>query len=132
VKTGRNHLQGGNIGAGMSQFQLDVSDIEAILNGMEQVDFFVPAYVFHCQVVDIPTPPTTKFACVGIWWTFINGSVNNIEEIRQRPRENRPAAYISTDVFKEIASFADEVKTRGYLNCSFPSTLREGFNSKLP
>lgn len=43
VKTGRNHLKGGSIGAGMSRFQLDVSDIESILDDMEQADSFIPA-----------------------------------------------------------------------------------------
>lgn len=94
VKTGRNHLRGGNIGAGMSRFQLDVSDTQSILEAMERDNSFVPAYVFHCQVVDIPEPPTTRFCCVGIWWVSITSLIDNIEDIRQRPRENRPAAYI--------------------------------------
>lgn len=125
IKTGRNHLSGGNIGSGMSRFQLDVSDIESILSSMEKRDPFIPAYLFHCQVVDIPQPPTTKFDCVGIWWTSVLDLINSIEEIKQRPRENRPAAYINTTVFNQIDSFVDEMNRRGYLNCPSPAVLRE-------
>lgn len=130
LKTGRNHLQGGNIGAGMTRFQLDVSDIESVLNDMEQNNHYIPAYLFHCQVVDIPKPPTVKFECVGIWWVSITNLIDNIEEIKQRPRENRPAAYIKTRAFERISSFIDEVKSKGYLDCPPPSDLRKELNSK--
>lgn len=132
VKTGRNHLQGGTIGSGMSQFQLDVSDIESILDAMERDGSFVPAFVLHCQVVDVPEPPTQKFDCVGIWWTSIDNLIDHIQEIKQRPRENRPAAYISTNAFNNIDSLIDEVKSEGYINCSDPSHLRSELESKIP
>jgi len=130
LKTGRNHLQGSNIGAEMTRFQLDVSDIESILNDMEQNNHYIPAYLFHCQVVDVPKPPTTKFECVGIWWVSIKDLIDNIEEIKQRPRENRPAAYIKTKAFEGISSFIDEVKSKGYLDCPSPSDLRKELDSK--
>lgn len=130
IKTGRNHLCGGNVGSGMSQFQLDVSDIEAVLASMEKREPFIPAYVFHTQVVDVPKPPTTRFECVGIWWVSISDLIDNIEQIKRRPRENRPAAYINTDAFEKIESFSEEIGTEGYRTCPEPSALRESLNSK--
>lgn len=112
LKTEEIIFRGGNIGSGMTQFQLDVNDIQSVLEDIQNADSFIPAYVFHCQVVDVPKPPTTKFECVGIWWVSIKDLIGNIVEIRQRFRENRPAAYIATFVFKQITSFIDEVRSK--------------------
>lgn len=125
AKTGRNHLKGGNIGARMSKFQLDVSDIDSILDAMERDNSFIPTYVFHCQVVDVPEPPTTRYSLVGIWWSLVNILINYIQEIKQRPRENRPAAYINTKAFNEINYFIDEIKSKGYEACPDPSYLKK-------
>ncbi len=131
IKTGRNHLSGGSIGSGMSSFQLDVSDIQDILDAMDTRRPFIPAYVFHCQVVDLPYPPTSKFDCVGIWWTSIDSLIDNIQIIKNRPRENRPAAYINTKTFRDISVFVDEeVKSSNYLNCSNPADLRKELDTK--
>ncbi len=132
VKTGRNRLIGGSIGARMTRFQLDVSDIVAVLNAMEKDTPFTPAYLFHCQVVDLPRPPTTQFECVGIWWTALADLIDNIEEIKHRPREFRPAAYINKDTFEIIDSFVQEIHNTGYTNCPDPATLRSELESKMP
>ncbi len=133
IKTGRNHLSGGSIGAGMSRFQLDVSDIEDIIKAMDASDPFIPAYVFHCQVVDLPFPPTSQFECVGIWWTSISSLIENILEIKNRPREIRPAAYINTKTFHEIASFVDEeIRSKNYSNCPNPKYLQRDLDAKKP
>jgi hypothetical protein len=125
VKTGRNHLRGGSIRSRMTEFQLDVSDIQTVIKAMKTSDGFTPAYLFHCQVVDVAKPPTMKFVCVGIWWTSIKDLINSINEIKKRPRENRPAAYIDTRCFKIIASFVEEVATEGYRSCSRPHSLQK-------
>ena len=132
VKTGRNHLLGGSVGSSMTQFQLDVTDIEDVLDAMEIRQPFIPAYLFHCQVIDLPRPPTTKYECVGIWWAKIDQLISGIERIKQRPRENRPAAYINKTVFNEILSFQKEIDSRGYLSCPKPSYLRSMLEAKKP
>jgi len=130
IKTGRNHLKGGTIGGGMSQFQLDISDIQAILLAMKTNGDYIPSYLFHCQVVDVPEPPTTVYECVGIWWTSIDTLIEDISDVRQRPRENRPAAYIERYTFEIIDTFPEEIESVGYADCPPPSDLEEVLENK--
>ncbi|RLI55422.1 MAG: hypothetical protein DRO87_09060 [Candidatus Thorarchaeota archaeon] len=130
IKTGRNRMEGGSVGSKMTQFQLDVTDIENTISAMSDDGVFTPAYLYHCQVVDIPSPPTAKYECVHIWWTSMDDLIRSIKDIRERPRETRPAAYIDTTAFKPIDEFVDEIESQGYKKCSRPSELKKALGQK--
>ena len=99
-KTGRSSI------AGMSQFQLDVSDCDCILNEMRSLN--VPAYVIHAQVLELwDKPPTMGFRLAGLWWSDVYAMAENFTGIKSRRDEMRGAAYFRRAAFKPIETFTD-------------------------
>jgi hypothetical protein len=74
----------------MSQFQLDVSDCDSIVNDMRRLN--VPAYVIHAQVLEVWQPPTMGFQIVGLWWTDVYRMAEHFKKLQQRKDEQRSAA----------------------------------------
>jgi hypothetical protein len=100
-KTGRSAIYD------MSQFQLDVSDCNAITNDMQKLN--VPAYIIHAQVLETWRPPTLGFAIVGLWWTDVYRMAEHFQAVSTRRDEMRGAAYFSKRAFLPIESFADQL-----------------------
>lgn len=93
-KTGRSSIKE------MSAFQLDVSDCDAILHHVRELD--IPAYLIHAQVLEIWEPPTVGFAAIGLWWTDIYKLAAGFRDVRTRRDEQRGAAYFSKKAFHPI------------------------------
>jgi hypothetical protein len=91
----------------MSEFQLDVSDCEAMKSVM--VELQIPVFLFHVQVRNRPSPPTVEYVPTGMWWVPTREMDANLRDVRNRPRETRPAAYFRTGMFRPIASFPVDV-----------------------
>lgn len=104
LKTGRGEIGGTGIGTRMGRFQLDVSDCDDIRNAARAAD--VVPYVFHAQVIDRAEPPTVRHMATGLWWAEYLSLRTAFLETRQRPRENRPAAYFDVEAFRPIADLA--------------------------
>ncbi|MBM4031413.1 MAG: hypothetical protein FJ291_06450 [Planctomycetes bacterium] len=96
-KTGRSSIRE------MSQFQLDVSDCDCILNEMRSHGR--PVYVVHAQVVELWHPPTVGFRAVGMWWTDVYRLAEHFVAVRMRRTEMRGAAYFSRKAFLPIEDF---------------------------
>jgi hypothetical protein len=107
LKTGRGEIGGTGIGTRMGRFQLDVSDCDDIRNAARAAE--VVPYVFHAQVIDRAEPPTVRHAATGLWWAGYLSLRTAFLETRQRPRENRPAAYFDVDAFRPIADLASHL-----------------------
>ena len=107
LKSGPGAAGIGGIGAPMSEFQLDVSDCDAITSVTRQLE--VPLFVCHVQVRNRPVPPTLQFVPTGMWWVSTRNMGENLRDVRNRPRETRPAAYFRTAMFRPISTFPDEV-----------------------
>ena len=101
-KTGRSSIKE------MSQFQLDVSDCDTILNDMRRLS--IPAYIIHAQVLEVWQPPTMGFKIMGLWWTDVYCMAENFKSVKMRRDENRGAAYFSKKAFSEIDTFPDAVE----------------------
>jgi len=93
-KTGRSSIRD------MSQFQLDISDCECILNEMRLHSR--PVYVIHTQVLELWHPPTMGFRAVGMWWSDVYRMAEHFKEVRMRRTEVRGAAYFSKRAFTPI------------------------------
>lgn len=100
-KTGRSAVYD------MSQFQLDISDCNAITNDMRKLN--VPAYIIHAQVLENWRPPTLGFAIIGLWWTDIYRMAEHFQAVSTRRDEMRGAAYFSKRAFLPMESFADQL-----------------------
>jgi len=100
-KTGRSSIRD------MSQFQLDVSDCDSILNHVRELG--VPAFVIHAQVLELWKPPTMGFRIVGLWWTDIYRMTEHFSSVRMRAVERRGAAYFKKKAFEPIETFAAEL-----------------------
>jgi len=100
-KTGRSSIRD------MSQFQLDVSDCDSILNHIRELD--VPAFIIHAQVLELWEPPTMGFRVVGLWWTDIYRMAAHFSSVKMRAVERRGAAYFKKKAFEPIETFADEL-----------------------
>jgi hypothetical protein len=97
MKTGRNAV------ADMSIFQLDVSDCDDILGWVEPLR--IPAFLFHIQVTEEFRPPTSRRIARGGWYMDVFEMEQNFRRTRQRPRENRPAAYFDRRGFHTLEIF---------------------------
>lgn len=111
LKAGRNRLKGGSIGTAMTQFQLDHSDCDDLLRALRQRQ--IPGYVFHAQVIDRAYPPTSFYTAVGLWWTDLCLMSENFKETKQRPNENRPAAYFHPRMFSDLDSYIEHLRQNG-------------------
>jgi len=101
-KTGRSSLKD------MSQFQLDCSDCDAILNDMRRLK--MPAYIIHAQVLEVWQPPTMGFQIVGLWWTDVYKLTEHFKKVQQRKDEQRGAAYSGKKAFSDIGTFPADVQ----------------------
>lgn len=111
LKTGRGNVGGSSIGTKMARFQLDNSDCDAIMEVAQREGF--PVYLAHAQVIDRNSPPTTYYVAVGLWWTDPFSMQENFEVSRQRPRENRPAAYFKTGMFYDTPALITHLQNDG-------------------
>jgi hypothetical protein len=100
-KTGRSSIQG------MSQFQLDVSDCDCILNEMRTLQ--IPVYVVHVQVLEVWLPPTLGFRAVGMWWSDVYAMAEQFKVVQMRRDESRGAAYFGKKAFSDIISLPDHL-----------------------
>jgi len=104
-KTGRSSIRD------MSEFQLDVSDCDAILHHVR--DLNVPCYLVHAQVLERWDPPTVGFETRGLWWTDIFRMAANFRGVRTRRDEQRGAAYFKKAAFSDMDSLRTEMFTAG-------------------
>lgn len=100
-KTGRSAIHD------MSQFQLDISDCDAITNDMRKLA--VPAYVVHAHVLERWQPPTVGYQIKGLWWTDVYRMADHFKSVRMRRDEMRGAAYFGKKAFEPIDTFADQL-----------------------
>jgi hypothetical protein len=100
MKTGRSSI------SQMSQFQLDVSDCDDIMGWVEPLR--LPGFLFHIQVTEEFNPPTSRRVARDGWFMDIFEMQENFKSIRQRPRENRPAAYYNKKGFHRFDDFIQD------------------------
>jgi hypothetical protein len=100
-KTGRSSIRE------MSQFQLDVSDCDCILNEMRSLQ--IPVYVIHAQVLEVWLPPTMGYRAVGLWWSDVYTMAQHFKAVRMRRDESRGAAYFGKRAFSDITSLPDHL-----------------------
>jgi len=98
-KTGRSSIRD------MSQFQLDISDCDSILNHVRELQ--VPSFIIHAQVLELWEPPTMGFRIVGLWWTDIYRMTEHFSSVKLRAVERRGAAYFKKKAFEPIDTFVD-------------------------
>jgi hypothetical protein len=99
-KTGRSPVRGSGA---MSQFQLDTSDCDCIMNEMRGLQ--IPAYVVHAHVLEQWKPPTMGFRVLSLWWSDVYRMTEHFKSIRMRRDEQRGAAYFGKRAFAEISTF---------------------------
>lgn len=92
----------------MSQFQLDVSDCDTILNDMRRLQ--IPAYVIHTQVLEEWLPPTVGFKVIGLWWSDVYTMAEHFKSVSMRRDEMRGAAYFSKKAFLPMDSLPDSLE----------------------
>jgi len=97
----------GGIGDPMSEFQLDASDCDGIVE--QTTALRVPVFLMHAQIRSRPTPPTFEFVPTGMWWVPVRDMLPNLRDVRNRPRETRPAAYYRTSMFRPISDFPRDI-----------------------
>lgn len=114
LKTGRSEIGGTGIGTRIGRFQLDVSDCDDIQNAAQEAN--VIPYVLHAQVIDRAEPPTVRHAATGLWWVEYLSLRDAFLEIRQRPRENRPAAYFDVGAFRPVADLPAQLAASDLTN----------------
>lgn len=107
LKTGRSEIGGTGIGTRIGRFQLDVSDCDAIHDAAQAAE--VVPYVLHAQVIDRAEPPTVRHTATGLWFAEYPALRKAFLETRQRPRENRPAAYFDIAAFRPIAELPEHL-----------------------
>src|SRR5213078_1734280 len=91
----------------MSQFQLDVSDCDAITNDMRKLN--VPAYIIHAQVLEKWRPPTLGFEIIGLWWSDVYRMAEHFQNVNMRRDEMRGAAYFNKRAFLPMDLFSDQL-----------------------
>jgi len=109
LKTGSSSIGGTG---GMSQFQLDTSDCDQIMEFVQRRR--LPAYVVHAQVVEQYEPPTTRYVALALWWTDIYQMAEAFQMVRRRQTEQRQAAFFHRKCFQPIATFAEAIRERHY------------------
>jgi hypothetical protein len=97
MKTGRSAIPE------MSMFQLDVSDCDDIMGWVKPLQ--LPAFLFHIQVTEEFRPPTSRRVARDGWYIDLFEMAQNFKGTRQRPRENRPAAYYNRKGFHPLGDF---------------------------
>jgi hypothetical protein len=113
LKTGKSYISGvAQVGASMTQFQLDTSDCDGIASVMEREG--VPIYLLHVQVIDRAHPPTLEYKALGAWWTDPFRMNEHFRDIQRRSRETRNAAYFNKAMFEAFTSFADHIASGEY------------------
>jgi hypothetical protein len=100
-KTGRSSIQE------ISQFQLDVSDCDCILNEMRSLQ--IPVYLIHAQVLEEWQPPTMGYRAIGLWWSDVYSMAEHFKAVRMRRDESRGAAYFGKKAFSDIDSLPDSL-----------------------
>jgi len=90
----------------MSEFQLDVSDCKDIMGWVKPLR--IPAFLFHIQARDEYDPPTSRKIATDGWYMDVYEMQKSFKTIRQRPRENRPAAYYDKKAFHPLENFLGE------------------------
>jgi hypothetical protein len=101
-KTGRSSI------SEMSQFQLDVSDCDTILNEMRALR--IPVYIVHAQVLETWHPPTMGFRVVGLWWSDVYRMAEHFKSVSMRRDEMRGAAYFNRRAFLAIETLPDALQ----------------------
>jgi hypothetical protein len=104
-KTGRSAIYD------MSQFQLDISDCDAITNDMRK--FAIPAYIIHAHVLERWQAPTVSFEIVGLWWTDVYRMAEHFKSVSMRRDENRGAAYFGKKAFEPMDTFTAQLASSG-------------------
>jgi hypothetical protein len=100
-KTGRSAIYD------MTQFQLDISDCDAITNDMKKLA--IPAYLIHAHVLEKWQPPTVGFEIVGLWWTDVYRMAEHFKSVSMRRDEMRGAAYFGKKAFLPMETFAEQL-----------------------
>jgi hypothetical protein len=117
VKTGRSSIND------MENFQLDISDCDDILEYVKREQ--IATYIFHVQIVEVFTPPTSRFICAGFWWTNIFELSENFQRtVKRRMDRGKIAAYYDPRCFKRANLFVEEMRNRKYEILT--KRLREG------
>jgi hypothetical protein len=117
IKTGRSAINE------MSNFQLDISDCDDILEFVRRE--LVATYIFHVQVIEEFSPPTSYFKPVGIWWTDIFKMERSFQKIiKRRIDRGKQAVYFDPKCFETMTSFINEVKKEKYNDLT--KKLRQG------
>lgn len=112
LKTGKSHISGrAAVGAGMSRFQLDVSDCDDIAAVMARER--IPVYLVHVQVIDRAQPPTVEYRAIAGWWTDPFRMNEHFSHVQRRPRETRDAAYFDVNMFQPLSSFPNHIGNDG-------------------
>jgi hypothetical protein len=107
----------------MSNFQLDISDCDDILEFVRRE--LVATYIFHVQVIEEFSPPTSYFKPVGIWWTDIFKMERSFQKIiKRRIDRGKQAVYFDPKCFETMTSFINEVKKEKYNDLT--KKLRQG------
>lgn len=100
-KTGRSSIRE------MSQFQLDTSDCDCILNDMRSRG--IPIFVVHAQVLELWKPPTMGFRIVGLWWSDVYRMAEHFKSVKMRRDEMRGAAYFGKKAFLPMDTFVESL-----------------------
>jgi hypothetical protein len=100
-KTGRSSIRQ------MSQFQLDVSDCDCILNEMRAHG--IPVFVVHAQVLEVWKAPTMGFRIVGLWWSDVYSMAEHFKSVKTRRDEMRGAAYFGKKAFSTMDTFVESL-----------------------
>jgi ribosomal protein L37AE/L43A len=95
----------------MSEFQLDCSDCDDIAAVAERER--LPVYLIHAQAIQRAAPPTRLWVPVGYWWTDAYAMRDHCNDVRNRSREPRPAAYYDVRIFRPLADFAEYIRSGG-------------------
>ncbi|WP_430647323.1 helix-hairpin-helix domain-containing protein [Agromyces sp. GXS1127] len=103
LKSGRSSLPHGGVGSPMAQFQLDTTDCDDIVSAASDLE--APVFLLHAQVIGRAQAPTERFVGVGLWFARPWDMIDNLVDVRRRPRETRDAAYYKTGMFRPFSQF---------------------------
>lgn len=97
----------------MKAFQLDVNDYNDIAGAMNRTG--LPAYVFHVHAYREYAFPTSRTKIGGLWWTDFFTLRRHLKRVAaRRGEEDKKAAYFGPAAFQTIATFPQQLSTRGY------------------
>jgi hypothetical protein len=96
----------------MSQFQLDVTDCDDILNFVKRLR--IPSYLFHVQVREDYQAPTSRKVGVNAWWISVADMRKAFIRTKNRQTEQRPAAYFKRSAFKSLADFPEHLNSQAF------------------